>query len=93
MTEDHFRVALEGLVLQEFIRLHKLDFRTDVARGALQYAQHYYMLMLVERNLQEKYYERLKTAYDPAVQKTNRGGNYGNNNSPGRNSNSRNVPG
>lgn len=87
-----YRTALEGIVLQESIRQQKLDFRTDVAGGALQYAQHYYMLVLVERNVHQKYYDRLKSAYDKAVKQA-RGGTDGNNIGSGRDCNRGNIPG
>lgn len=71
MVDDSYKIALEELVLELQIRKQKLDFRVNVAMGAVNYAQTFYLATMMERNMTDKFYNQVKAAYDQAVKKQN----------------------
>jgi len=66
MTENPYKDALEGILKELEMRKDKLDFREKVAKNAFDYASMYSRDLRMERDVLNKYYIKIKTAYDAA---------------------------
>jgi len=66
MTENPFKDALEGILEELDRRRQVIDFREKVAKNCFDYASMYQLDIRKEREILNKYYTKIKKAYEYA---------------------------